>query len=190
MIREEFFPVLLGANDNLANTEIDKTINFDNEEIIPISVIQGVTGLKVNVRPSNLQKLDFNEVVRFDEELTIKEMMEGIKIADQVDREEYVKMMKVDIELATNFNPDSLKSLAAIDKVKAHNKAPSSSYPVVTFLGTGSSVPSKYRNVTGILVETEPGLFLMLDCGEGTMSQLVVVILLYFATICIYRYSR
>ena len=47
------------------------------------------------------------------------------------------------------------------------------SYPVVTFLGTGSSMPSKYRNVSGILLETAPGSWLLLDCGEGTLGQLV-----------------
>ena len=47
------------------------------------------------------------------------------------------------------------------------------SYPVVTFLGTGSSVPSKYRNVSSILVETAPGSWLLLDCGEGSLGQLV-----------------
>ena len=45
-------------------------------------------------------------------------------------------------------------------------------YPVVTFLGTGSSVPSKYRCVSSILVETEPDNFIMLDCGEGTLLQI------------------
>lgn len=58
----------------------------------------------------------------------------------------------------------------------------------VTFLGTGSSVPSKYRNVSGILVSlpriptsnlitqdeaTEArNTRMMLDCGEGTLGQL------------------
>jgi len=45
-------------------------------------------------------------------------------------------------------------------------------YPKVTFTGTGSSVPSKYRCVTGILVETEPFSYILLDCGEGTLGQL------------------
>jgi ribonuclease Z len=45
-------------------------------------------------------------------------------------------------------------------------------YPVVTFLGTGSSVPSKYRCVSSILVETEPDNFIILDCGEGTLLQI------------------
>ena len=45
-------------------------------------------------------------------------------------------------------------------------------YPVVTFLGTGSSVPSKYRCVSSILVETEKDNFILLDCGEGTLLQI------------------
>lgn len=41
----------------------------------------------------------------------------------------------------------------------------------VTFLGTGASCPSKYRNVSGILLQTPSGN-VMLDCGEGTLAQL------------------
>ena len=47
------------------------------------------------------------------------------------------------------------------------------SYPKVTFLGTGSAVPSKYRNVTSILVESRPDNYVMLDCGDGTLLQLI-----------------
>ena len=47
------------------------------------------------------------------------------------------------------------------------------SYPKLTFLGTGSSVPSKYRNASCILVETVPNCFVILDCGEGAFNQLV-----------------
>jgi ribonuclease Z len=45
-------------------------------------------------------------------------------------------------------------------------------YPKVTFLGTGSSIPSKYRNVTSILVEHKPDSYIILDCGEGSVGQL------------------
>ncbi|PKA59063.1 ribonuclease Z [Apostasia shenzhenica] len=42
----------------------------------------------------------------------------------------------------------------------------------IVFLGTGSSQPSKYRNVSSILVNLfSKGTFL-LDCGEGTLAQL------------------
>lgn len=41
----------------------------------------------------------------------------------------------------------------------------------VVFLGTGSAVPSKYRNVTGIYVRLDKG-GMLLDCGEGSFHQL------------------
>jgi len=44
--------------------------------------------------------------------------------------------------------------------------------PIVTFLGTGSALPSKYRNVTGILL-TIPNIGnMLLDCGEGSYGQI------------------
>ena len=43
---------------------------------------------------------------------------------------------------------------------------------LITFLGTGASVPSKYRNVSGILVQTPDSGHVLLDCGEGTLSQI------------------
>ncbi|TYI42196.1 hypothetical protein ES332_A01G080800v1 [Gossypium tomentosum] len=42
----------------------------------------------------------------------------------------------------------------------------------VTFLGTGSSQPSKYRNVTAIYFNLFSNGSLLLDCGEGTLAQL------------------
>ena len=48
----------------------------------------------------------------------------------------------------------------------------------ITTLGTGSAIPSKYRNVSSTLLECpamtsdgEPGVIL-LDCGEGTLGQM------------------
>lgn len=40
----------------------------------------------------------------------------------------------------------------------------------VTFLGTGGSVPSKYRNLPSVLVRRGPEV-LLFDCGEGTQRQ-------------------
>ncbi|XP_039980072.1 zinc phosphodiesterase ELAC protein 2 isoform X2 [Xiphias gladius] len=45
-------------------------------------------------------------------------------------------------------------------------------YPEVVFLGTGSALPMKIRNVSGTLVNISPSQSLLLDCGEGTFSQL------------------
>jgi len=38
-------------------------------------------------------------------------------------------------------------------------------FPVVTFLGTGSTVPSKYRNLSAILIETQKGDLFIKSCS-------------------------
>ena len=50
--------------------------------------------------------------------------------------------------------------------------SPKKSGVSVTFLGTGSAIPSKYRNVTSILMKMPTGFYILLDCGEGTLQQL------------------
>ncbi|XP_069572198.1 zinc phosphodiesterase ELAC protein 2 [Brachyistius frenatus] len=45
-------------------------------------------------------------------------------------------------------------------------------YPEVVFLGTGSALPMKIRNVSSTLVNISPTQSLLLDCGEGTFGQL------------------
>jgi hypothetical protein len=43
----------------------------------------------------------------------------------------------------------------------------------ITFLGTGSAIPSKYRNVTGIHVQLRAdGRGMLLDVGEGSLGQI------------------
>ncbi len=49
---------------------------------------------------------------------------------------------------------------------------PPNDFPSVTFLGTGASIPSKYRCVSGIFVRSGPDRCFVLDCGEGTYQQL------------------
>ncbi|RCN53256.1 metallo-beta-lactamase domain protein [Ancylostoma caninum] len=49
-------------------------------------------------------------------------------------------------------------------------------YPKVSFLGTSSAVPSKYRNVSSYLLETSPSAAVLIDVGEGTYGQLRVLL--------------
>jgi len=42
----------------------------------------------------------------------------------------------------------------------------------VHVLGTGASMPSKYRNVSGYLLEDEKGDCILVDCGESTFYQM------------------
>ncbi|KAM6164067.1 zinc phosphodiesterase ELAC protein 2 [Rhynchocyon petersi] len=48
----------------------------------------------------------------------------------------------------------------------------SSQYPEIVFLGTGSAIPMKIRNVSATLVNISSDQSLLLDCGEGTFGQL------------------
>ncbi|XP_065549663.1 zinc phosphodiesterase ELAC protein 2 [Lathamus discolor] len=45
-------------------------------------------------------------------------------------------------------------------------------YPEIVFLGTGSAIPMKIRNVSSTLVNISSTHSLLLDCGEGTFGQL------------------
>uniref|UniRef100_K9J2W3 Zinc phosphodiesterase ELAC protein 2 n=1 Tax=Desmodus rotundus TaxID=9430 RepID=K9J2W3_DESRO len=47
-----------------------------------------------------------------------------------------------------------------------------SQYPEIIFLGTGSAIPMKIRNVSSTLVKISSDRALLLDCGEGTFGQL------------------
>ncbi|XP_055639990.1 ribonuclease Z, mitochondrial [Toxorhynchites rutilus septentrionalis] len=60
------------------------------------------------------------------------------------------------------------KTLRACSEVSRMEK-----FPRVVFLGTGSSIPNKTRNVSAILVHTAPDSSILLDCGEGTAGQIV-----------------
>ena len=48
-----------------------------------------------------------------------------------------------------------------------------SSYPRIVMLGTGCSVPSKVRNTSGILLRIDENTSILLDCGEGTLGQII-----------------
>ncbi|WKY04767.1 hypothetical protein Q1695_005631 [Nippostrongylus brasiliensis] len=48
-------------------------------------------------------------------------------------------------------------------------------HPKVSFLGTSSAVPSKYRNVSSYLLQASPTSAILVDVGEGTHGQLRVL---------------
>lgn len=46
-------------------------------------------------------------------------------------------------------------------------------YPKLIFLGTGSCAPNKNRNTSGILLRISETSSIILDCGEGTLTQIM-----------------
>uniref|UniRef100_A0A8C2IVJ3 Zinc phosphodiesterase ELAC protein 2 n=1 Tax=Cyprinus carpio TaxID=7962 RepID=A0A8C2IVJ3_CYPCA len=59
-----------------------------------------------------------------------------------------------------------------LEEVEECRKFQAAKFPEIVFLGTGSSLPMKIRNVSGTLVNISSSQSLLLDCGEGTFGQL------------------
>ncbi|CAG9833007.1 unnamed protein product [Diabrotica balteata] len=46
-------------------------------------------------------------------------------------------------------------------------------FPKILFLGTGSCIPNKTRNTSGILLALNENQNIIMDCGEGTYGQII-----------------
>ncbi|XP_017087107.2 ribonuclease Z, mitochondrial [Drosophila bipectinata] len=79
--------------------------------------------------------------------------------------EEYVK--------ETHAVPGFTELLAKFKEEYSFPASSANSYPKIIFLGTGSCIPNKTRNVSSILVQTAAEAYVLLDCGEGTFGQIV-----------------
>ncbi|KAF7248999.1 Zinc phosphodiesterase ELAC protein 2, partial [Varanus komodoensis] len=67
---------------------------------------------------------------------------------------------------------DSVQKCKESLPVQSVESEKTNSYPEVVFLGTGSAIPSKIRNVSSTLINISSTQSLLLDCGEGTFGQL------------------
>uniref|UniRef100_A0A2K6S8F2 Zinc phosphodiesterase ELAC protein 2 n=1 Tax=Saimiri boliviensis boliviensis TaxID=39432 RepID=A0A2K6S8F2_SAIBB len=68
--------------------------------------------------------------------------------------------------------PNFKESVQEYRRSAQDGPAPPEPYPEIVFLGTGSAIPMKIRNVSATLVNISPDTSLLLDCGEGTFGQL------------------
>uniref|UniRef100_A0A4W6FJ99 Zinc phosphodiesterase ELAC protein 2 n=1 Tax=Lates calcarifer TaxID=8187 RepID=A0A4W6FJ99_LATCA len=82
--------------------------------------------------------------------------------------EEFVK----EASEVPNFLEEVEKSRKICSTDAAELSGKGDKYPEVVFLGTGSALPMKIRNVSGTLVNISSTQSLLLDCGEGTFGQL------------------
>ena len=81
---------------------------------------------------------------------------------------------KDSFEETSDFMKNYMKflNLKKKSEEKTEKNAISTCNPSIVFLGTGSMIPSNYRNVSGIYIDYED-FGLLLDCGEGTYFQLL-----------------
>ncbi|KAJ7316154.1 hypothetical protein JRQ81_002316 [Phrynocephalus forsythii] len=67
---------------------------------------------------------------------------------------------------------DCVQKCKASLPAKTNPSGSAGCYPEVIFLGTGSAIPMKTRNVSSTLINVSATQSLILDCGEGTFGQL------------------
>ncbi|XP_024892683.1 ribonuclease Z, mitochondrial [Temnothorax curvispinosus] len=67
---------------------------------------------------------------------------------------------------------DALAELQADISARTKTLPVGEEYPKIVMLGTGSSIPSKVRNTSGILLWVDEDHTMLLDCGEGTFGQI------------------
>ncbi|KAK6588200.1 hypothetical protein RS030_6901 [Cryptosporidium xiaoi] len=78
----------------------------------------------------------------------------------------------------SKFSQESTSIDVISDKIKEYlNKMPliKDEYPKLCVLGTGSAIPSPYRNVSGNLLRINNNTSMFLDCGEGSIFQMFVL---------------
>jgi len=84
--------------------------------------------------------------------------------------EEYIKEV-YEIE---GFS-EMLKDLQTNMNIEKERLSIGKEYPKIIMLGTGSSIPSKVRNTSGILLRVDQNHSMLLDCGEGTFGQIAKI---------------
>jgi ribonuclease Z len=155
LMNKELFPPLLGA-------EHDPSLGYDVQQCVSsdggIQTIMGKCGLRLSVRPTT--DLDMDEHCIYDEASVLHDVFNSpdLKVGDV---EEYKATLNKALEHSNSCQSE--------EKGEIKTKK----YPEVSMLGTASAVPGKYRNNTCILVEVKQDHFIILDCGEGSLSQLV-----------------
>ncbi|KAK7466640.1 hypothetical protein BaRGS_00037248, partial [Batillaria attramentaria] len=160
LVHPTIFPTLRHLTPGLEACEVHGSLvdgereNETGADLLSSSVVLGCTNLLYQYRP----RKGFSRVhcVHLDQKAYVTEALEQSNVQTVLE-DLHQELKETDTHAATN-------SVAVSD---AWNN-----YPRLVFLGTGSSVPSKGRNVSGLLVHLSEDATMILDCGEGTSGQL------------------
>ncbi|XP_070703624.1 zinc phosphodiesterase ELAC protein 2 [Pempheris klunzingeri] len=147
---------------NIRSHKIQAQLNMIHPEIFPelkyYRTKEPQAALHVpNVRAECLLKYQFRPVMEWQRDAI-----------SSCNTEEFVK----EASEVPNFleEVDKCRKICSTDAAQLSGQR--EKYPEVVFLGTGSALPMKIRNVSGTLVNISPSQSVLLDCGEGTFGQL------------------
>ncbi|XP_064542310.1 ribonuclease Z, mitochondrial isoform X1 [Drosophila montana] len=144
------------------------------------------TKLSHSLKKTKLESGHGSEETKEDSEVPIKELKQQeeqgvvsmtsfhLRPKKGLDRTLEAKLTPEEYIKETHAVPGFTELLAQLQAdIQDTLKTPSNSYPRIIFLGTGSCIPNKTRNVSSILIQTAAEAFMLLDCGEGTHGQIV-----------------
>ena len=103
-------------------------------------------------------------------QLTPAVLIQEDEISPPLDTAKALQATPKDALLLAKLLRQELSSEAVRRELDAQN-LPSPDAEII-FLGTGSALPSKYRNVSGTLLRVPGSGSYLFDCGEGTLGQL------------------
>ncbi|KAL6578843.1 hypothetical protein OROMI_009059 [Orobanche minor] len=122
--------------------------------------------LKFNLRPYSQLGLDRSSIPK---EVSHSDIIHDLvsDIPDIIDASEHVRQLWLeDGSPRMDFTSEEKNELPdCMEEMTRENLE-------IVLLGTGSSQPSKYRNVSSILVNLFSKGCILFDCGEGTLGQL------------------
>lgn len=110
---------------------------------------QAVRGLKIQLMPSVSLLTD--------------------KVVPPLDTAAVVQKMSPDVLRLAEVARKEIEGLLSTDKTDQNLPSPDAE---IICLGTGSALPSKYRNVSATLLRVPKGGSYLFDCGENTLGQL------------------
>lgn len=101
----------------------------------------------------------------------IQRPLQGLVTANNQNVIEYIKEVRENMAKEIQSLEDTNKLTAKSTTGGSHEDSDGGNIRI-TFLGTGSAISTKYRNVSGILLQMPMGEGILLDCGEGGVSQI------------------
>jgi ribonuclease Z len=84
-----------------------------------------------------------------------------------------INMTQVELNEAQSIASASGATEKATEILKSMDDPNKTHEGVLMFTGTGSAIPCKHRNVSGIALQVQNGNLMLLDVGEGTIGQLL-----------------
>jgi ribonuclease Z len=168
------------ANDAFFTSAAWNTVQLSliDEDVFPFPYVgYGSSRFEADALPPNTSFLVPNLQVKMHPAGQAEVVANHEKDRSMPNNPQAIEAARTEVFESDNMEPYVKACLEARDAV---SRDPRSQTPrrfagddiVVTTLGTGSALPSKYRNVSATYLDIPDSGGILLDCGEGTLGQL------------------